>query len=87
MVIWPTRVDTDPLPKRAGPIIVYSAYEKTRLNELAGNFLTSLRIAQCNRHPLGGPAADRARCRLLARILVQQFDKIRRSGSISGFRL
>ena len=70
-----------------GPIIVYSAYEKTRLNELAREFpdlgasLNAIIARLADLLPIVRGAV------YLPRILVQQFDKVRCSGLCPGFRL
>jgi hypothetical protein len=58
------------------PILVYSAYEQTRLKELAGEYpdLSAALIALIAR--LGGPVANCGRRRVLPRIPIQQLDQI-----------
>ena len=77
----------DALETSDGPIIVYSAYEQTRLRELAAEFPDLSAPLNAADRPLGGPAAHRAQRRLPSRISIQQLDQVRRPGPLLRIRL
>jgi Domain of unknown function(DUF2779) len=64
------------------PILVYSAYEQTRLKDLAGEYPD---LAQRPDRPAGGAVANCGRRRLLSRLPIQQLDKIRCPALCPGF--
>ena len=70
-----------------GPIIVYSAYEQTRLRELARRISRPRRVAQRHHRPPGGLAAGRPQRRLLSGICLQQLAQVRCPGPLSRFQL